>query len=139
MIEQIQKIVSWYSRQSRDFNDVPVLMNARAKLSTLLAEMAGQVVALYAQKNGAEFQRKAAHAEALRREMSVEKTSAAAAKIVADSDVRTELEREYEADSEYQRARLLYDAYRNVCDVMSQHISNLKSEKRNEFTGQGSQ
>jgi hypothetical protein len=139
MIHLIDKIVKWYADCPKDYADVQSLMYARQKLSCHLAEMAAQVTQLQAQRNGAEFQRKAAHAEILRREMSVEKTTAAAAKIIADNEVRPEMEREMECDSEYQKARLLYDAYRNVCDVMNQHISCLKAEKRNEFIGSGSQ
>ena len=101
--------------------------------------MAGQVAQLYQQKTATEFQRKTAHAEALRAAMSVDKTSAAAAKVIADSEVRNEFSREAEADAEYHRAKLLYDAYRNICDVMNQHISNLKGERRAEYAGQWSQ
>lgn len=139
MLTRIQKIVTWYSKLPRDFADVGLLMHARARLSTYLAEMAMQVTQLYAQKNGAEFQRKAAHAEALRAAMGIEKTSAAAAKVIADSETMDAVQREYDADAEHQAAKMLYDAFRNVCDVMNQHISNLKSEKRNEFTNTGSQ
>jgi len=139
MIEQIQKIVEWYASISRDFRDVPKLMSARRLLVTLLAEMSVQLAILYEQRNGAEFRRKNAHAEILRREMSVEKTTAAAAKIIADTEVKECLEREYYADSEFQKAKILYDAWKNVCDVMMQHISLLKAEKVEEFKGIGSQ
>ena len=139
MLENIQKIISWYALQKRDFCDINALTYARVQLATLLSEMAGQVAQLYEQKTATEFQRKTAHAEALRSAMSVDKTSAAAAKVIADSEVRNEFSREAEADAEYHRAKLLYDAYRNICDVMNQHISSIKEEKRLEFTGRGSQ
>lgn len=139
MIEQIQKTVEWYASISRDFRDVPKLMSARRLLVTLLAEMAVQLAILYEQRNGAEFRRKNAHAEILRREMSVEKTSAAAAKIIADTEIKEVQEIEYDADSEYQKAKILYDAWKNVCDVMMQHISMLKSEKVEDFRGTGPQ
>lgn len=139
MIKQIQKTVEWYASISRDFRDVPKLMSARRLLVTLLAEMAVQLAILYEQRNGAEFRRKNAHAEILRREMSVEKTSAAAAKIIADNEIKEVQEIEYDADSEYQKAKILYDAWKNVCDVMMQHISMLKSEKVEDFRGTGPQ
>ena len=139
MIERITQIVTWYQSLKRDFHDVAALVSARRSLACSLAEMAVQVAILYEQRNGAEFQRKNAHAEILRREMSVEKTSAAAAKIIADNEVSECFEREYQCDSEYQKAKILYDAWRNVCDVMNQHISSIKEERRLEFTNQGSQ
>lgn len=139
MIEEITKIVTWYKSVGRDFRDVNTLMSARRSLACNLGEMAIQLAILYEQRNGCEFQRKNAHSEALRREMSVEKTTVSAAKIIADSEVKECLEREYEADSEYQKAKILYDAWKNVCDVMNQHVSSLKEEKRLEFSGQGSQ
>ena len=139
MIERITQIIEWYASLKRDFHDVPQLMSARRTLVTSLAEMAVQVAILYEQRNGAEFQRKNAHSEILRREMSVEKTSAAAAKIIADNEVSAAMQREYDADSEYQKGRILYDAWKNVCDVMGQHISNLKAERTDDFRGSGSQ
>lgn len=137
MVNKIAQIIEWYAGLPRDFHDVTALMYARSRLSCHLAEMAAQVAKLHTQKNGAEFQRKADHSRILRSEMSVEKTSAAAAKIIADNETTEQMRREFEADSEYQAARVLYDAWRNVCDVMSQHISNLKSEKNAELRGQG--
>lgn len=139
MVEQITKTVDWYKSLKRDFRDVPALMSARRLLACNLADMAIQMAILYEQRNGCEFQRKNAHAEILRREMGNPGTSAAAAKIIADNEISEVVEREYEADSEYQKAKILYDAWRNVCDVMNQHISNLKSERNAEFSGQGSQ
>jgi len=139
MVERIQLIVEWYASINRDFRDVPQLMSARRKLVTSLAEMAIQVAILYEQRNGAEFHRKNAHSEILRREMGVEKTSAAAAKIIADNEVSEQMQREFEADSEFQKAKMLYDAWKNVADTMMQHISLLKSEKSEEMRGIGSQ
>lgn len=139
MLDNIQKIISWYALQKRDFCDIGALTYARVQLATLLSEMAGQVAQLYHQKTATEFQRKSAHAEAVRAAMGVEKTSAAAAKVIADSEVKDAFEREAEADAEYHRAKLLYDSYRNICDVMNQHISSMKSERRAEYAGQGSQ
>ena len=71
-------------------------------------------------------------------EMSL-KSTAAAAKILADNAVLNELESEAAAESEYQKSRLLYDAFRNVCDVMSQHISVLRNERSEEMRGKGGQ
>jgi len=139
MIEEIEKTVMWYSTIPRDFCDVHTLMSARRKLSCLLASVASELAALYAQKNGTEFLRKARHSEVLRREMGVEKTTAAAARIIADNEIIIEQEREFTADSEYKRAAILYDAWRNVCDTMSQHISNLKAERGAEMRGIGGQ
>lgn len=138
MTPEITKIVTWYTRQPRDFNDITTLMTARQKLACLLAEMAGQLKELYQQKCATEFQRKAAYSRFISEEMSVEKTSAAAAKILADAKIEEYLEREYQAEAEYKGSWLLYDAYMNVCDTMNQHISNLKQERSRELSGQGS-
>lgn len=139
LVENIESITTWYKGLKRDFTGVSDLMYARQRLATLLADMAVQMAALIEQRNGCEFQRKAAHAEILRREMGVQGTSAAAAKIIADNEIAPMMEREARAETEYQKARLLYDAWRNVCDTMSQHISNLKSERSAEHSGRGSQ
>lgn len=138
LMSGIDKIVTWYSRQPRDFSDINTLMAARQKLACLLAEMAAQLKDLYQQKCATEFQRKAAYSRFISEEMSVEKTSAAAAKILADAKIEEYLEREYQAEAEYKGSWILYDAYRNVCDTMNQHISNLKQERSRDLSGQGS-
>ena len=139
LIENIETITTWYKGLKRDFTGVSDLMYARQQLSGLLADVAIQMAGLIEQRNGCEFQRKKEHAEILRREMANAGTSAAAAKVIADNEIAPLLERENQAETEYQKARLLYDAWRNICDVMSQHISNLKSERSAEQSGRGSQ
>jgi len=135
----IQSTVIWYSKLQRDFNDVQRLMSARRSISCNLALMASQIGQLYEQKNATETMRKAAHSEALREAMEKQGTSAAQAKIMADNAILNELARESQADTEYRRGWILYEAWKNVCDVMSQHVSNLKAERHSEYTGQGSQ
>ena len=139
LIANIEKITTWYKSLKRDFAGVNDLMYARQQLSGLLADVAIQIASLVEQRNGCEFQRKAAHAGILRREMANQGTSAAAAKIIADNEIADFLERECQAETEYQKARLLYDAWRNICDTMSQHISTLKQERSAEQSGRGSQ
>ena len=137
-LSAIARVVTWYSNIPRDFSDVSHLMSARRSLACNLALMASQVGQLYEQKNATETLRKAAHASRMIEEIKGG-TSAAAAKVIADSETTNELARELQSDSEYRRTYILYESWKNVCDVMSQHISNLKAERNNEFTGQGSQ
>ena len=138
MIPKIEKIVNWYARLPADYRDVNGLMTVRVRLSALLCQFAQDLTALNDQKQRTEFQRKAAYSRAIMHEMSM-KSTAAAAKILADNAVLNELESEAVAESEYQKARLLYDAFRNVCDVMSQHISVLRNERSEEMRGKGGQ
>ena len=138
-VAAISRVVDWYYKLPRDFADVAHLMSARRSLSCNLALMASQIGQLYEQKNATETLRKAAHSEALRDAMEKPGTSAASAKIIADNSILNELARESQADTEYRRGWILYESWKNVCDVMSQHVSNLKAERHSEYTGQGSQ
>lgn len=138
-IAAIDRVSRWYAALPRDFNDVQHLMSARRSLACNLTLMASQIGQLYEQKNATETLRKAAHSEALREAMERPGTSAASAKIIADNAILNELARESQADTEYRRGWILYESWKNICDVMSQHISNLKAERHSEFTGQGSQ
>lgn len=137
-LSAISRVVTWYAGIQRDFADVGHLMSARRSLACNLSLMASQVGELYEQKNATETLRKAAHASRMSEEIKGG-TSAAAAKVVADSETLNELARELQSDSEYRRSYILYESWKNVCDVMSQHISNLKAERQSEFIGQGSQ
>lgn len=138
-IAAIFRVVNWYAEIPRDFSDVAWLMSARRSLACNLALMASQVGQLYEQKNATETMRRAAHATILREEIDKAGTSAASTKITADSAILNELARETAADTEYRRAWILYESWKNICDCMSQHVSNLKSERHAEYTGQGSQ
>jgi len=136
-LASIEKIVTWYAQLPRDFSGVSDLMRARSMLATHLSFMAGFVADLNTQYKTAEFRRKAAFSESMRQHMAVDKTSAAAAKMLAENDTLAKLETETATECEYQRAKLLYDAWRNVCDTLSQHISNLKMEKNADLKNMG--
>lgn len=138
-IAAIDRVVRWYATIPRDFSDVSWLMSARRSLACNLSLMASQVGELYEQKNAMETIRKVAHSEALRGAMERPGMSAAQAKILADNAILEEIARESHADTEYRRGWILYESWKNVCDVMSQHVSNLKAERHSEYTGQGSQ
>lgn len=138
-LSAISRVATWYAALQRDFSDVAHLMSARRSLACNLSLMASQVGTLYEQKNATETLRKAAHSEALREAMEKPGMSAAQGKIIADNAILNEIARESAADTEYRRAWILYESWKNVCDVMSQHISNLKAERHSEYTGQGSQ
>lgn len=139
-LEQIEKTVTWYAGISRDFNDLDMLLSAARKLSCLVFEFAGEVAAMYKERNRTEFQRKAEFARIYRELISVDpRPSVASAEKEADGLCSSLRDAEQQADAEYNAGRLWLDSARAVHDQMRQHISNLKSEKRAEQTGQGSQ
>lgn len=139
-IEQIEKTVTWYAGISRDFADLDLLLSAARKLSCLVFDFAGEVGMLYKERNRTEFQRKAEFGRIYRELMGAEsKPSVSAAEKEADGLCASLRDLEQQADAEHYAAKMLLDTSRAVHDQMRQHISNLKSEKRAEQTGQGSQ
>lgn len=139
-LEQIGKTVQWYAGISRDFNDLDMLLSAARKLSALVFDFAGDVGMLYKERNRTEFQRKAEFGRIYRELMAADpRPSVAAAEKEADALCASLRDAEQQADSEHYAAKLWLDTARAVHDQMRQHISNLKSEKRAEQTGQGSQ
>ena len=140
-IKEIEKAVRWYDKIPGDFNNISLLVNARRALSTRLFAFGTHLARLRTEKGATELRRKAF--ENRRR---YELKQAIEGKIIAshiEAQVLSEsvehLENEQLADAEFAAARIIYDSAMNVCDVMNQHIANLRSEKSMEMHGQGSQ
>ena len=137
-LENIEGAVSWYGEVKSDFSDIDTLMRVQRALATWLFEYAGEVGMLYKGRNRSEFQRKAAFArarqEGIAKGENVSKAEAAAAVAIEEL-----MKAESEADAEFKAAALLLEHGRDVLGAMVQHISHLKSEKRMEANGTGSQ
>ena len=141
-LERIQAAVIWYSTIDRDFNDIEKLMEARRRLACHLFAFAMEVGELNREKSRKEPLRKSKYARTVSEmlEKSEGKTvSVTAAKEHADFKTMFERGEETASEAEYYAARVVYEAANNVLDTLSQHISNLKSERRLEYSGQGSQ
>lgn len=136
--ELITDAVQWYGSIGRDFSDVDLLLRNQREFARRLYLFALEVGALYKNRNRTEFQRKAAFAR-LRKEKIVPLGSVAKAESEALVEVEDLLDIEQQADSEYMAAKLLLDHARDVLQSMVQHISSLKTEKRAEMFGTGSQ
>lgn len=142
VLERICAAVSWYSTIDRDFNDITTLMEARRRLACHLFAFAMEVGELNREKSRKEHLRKSKYARTVSEmlEKSQGKTvSVTAAKEHADFKTMFERGEETASEAEYYAARVVYEAANNVLDTLSQHISNLKSERRLEYSGQGSQ
>lgn len=130
--------MNWYRGIKADFSDTDTLLRTQRHLAGLLFAFAAELGQLYRQKNGAEFQRRAAFARAKQAGISRDE-SAAKAEAAAQLEIEDLLKREFEADAEYKAAWLLYESARDTLSAMVQHISHLKAEKRAETHGTGSQ
>lgn len=136
--ELISDAVHWYRTLKTDFNDVDLLLRTQREFAARLYDFAGEVGALYKQRNRTEFQRKAAFARE-RQSRIAGAGSVAKAESEALVEVEALLNDEQQADSEYRAAYLLLEHGRDVLSSMVQHLSHLKQEKRAETYGQGSQ
>lgn len=125
----IRRTIEWYSGLSRDFSDIDTPMSARRRLSTALFALAIELGEAKKEANRTEFQRRAAHARTIKRISEAGKTSMALAETLAQNETEQQRSDELATDALYTALKLLYDAAMNVCDVMGQHISNLKAEK----------
>jgi len=92
------------------------------------------------EKSRKEHLRKSKYARTVSEQLEkTEGKNVAAAKEHADFKTMFERGEETASEAEYYAARVVYEAANNVLDTLAQHISNLKSERRLEYTGQGSQ
>ena len=139
-LEKIQAAVSWYSTIPQDYNDIAKLMDARRRLACHLFVFAIEVSESNKDKNRTEHIRKSKYARAVSDALKASGgNNVARAQQEAEYKVIEERSAESLAEATYFAGRLIYDAGTNVLDTISQHVSNLKSEKRLEYSGQGSQ
>lgn len=138
--EKIQAAVQWYAALDAGFADIATLMEARRRLACHLFAFAVEVGELGREKNRVEHLRKSKYARIVAE--SLEKSDGkgvAAAQVAAEHLTSHERGEEAAAEAAYYAAKVVMDAGNNVLDTMNQHISNLKAERRLEFSGQGSQ
>lgn len=139
-VERIGKAVSWYQSLPAGYDNLETLLDAARRFACAVFDFSEEVGALYKQRNRTEHNRKSAFVMEFRALMSSDpKPSAAAAEKEADALCLSLRGEEQQADAEYRAAMLILESAKAVHDQMRQHISNLKQEKRAEFTGQGAQ
>lgn len=136
--DKITAIVRRYESLPDDYRDIDALTKGLRLLACACFGYSTEVGELYRQSKGTEYARRAAY-ERERLRLIGEGKSAAAADIEAKSAIESALFQEVEADAEYKIANLQLSAARDVLEAMRQHIASLKTEKRLEMAGQGSQ
>ena len=140
VIERICAAVSWYATIDRDYADITTLMEARRRLACHIFAFAMEVGELNREKSRKEHLRKSKYARTVSEQLEkTEGKNVAAAKEHADFKTMFERGEETASEAEYYAARVVYEAANNVLDCLNQHISNIKAERRLEYTGQGSQ
>jgi hypothetical protein len=139
ILNYIQKTVGWYDKIPAGYNDIDMLINARRVLSTRLFQFAGIMADLRRNKGATELRRKAF--ENRRRYELKQSTEGKPIASHIEAQVLSEsaefLEAEFIAESEFAAAKLIFDSAMNICDVMNQHIANLRGEKSREMINQG--
>ena len=134
----IADCVNAYYRLPKDGVDVDALLNLQRRLAGLKYAFAVEVGKMYAERNAAEFARKAEFSR--RRHDLISKGSAVAkAESEAQAEVLALLDAEQKADAAYKAGNLILDSSADVLRAMSQHIANLRQERREEMAGAGSQ
>ena len=137
-IEGITKAVEWYAKLPSQYTNIDKLMTAQRKLCGYMFAFASQVGEAYEQKNACEFERKSKYDKA-RHNLLLQGETASKADIDARALCIAEAGAEQTTDAIYRKMYLLLEAAKEVRAAMQQQISNLKEEKRLEYTGQGSQ
>lgn len=136
--DKITAIVRRYESLPDDYRDIEALTKGLRLLACALFAYSTEVGELYKQCKGTEYARQIAY-ERERLRLIGEGDSAAAAGIKAKAAVESALFQEVAADIEYKAAAMQKDAAKDVLEAMRQHIASLKTEKRLEMAGQGSQ
>ena len=139
-IDTIEKIVSWYSRIKKGFNDIDTLIDVRKNLASSLYRLSKDVTSAHNEFKALEAERKRG-VEKRKKDLidsqikQGEKVNVSFAEVTAQnefSDIRIE-ENQFEAL--YKQMTLHYNSTKAILDSLSQHISHLKGEKSNEMRG----
>jgi hypothetical protein len=143
-IDTIEKIVSWYQRIKKGYNDIDTLIDCRKNLASALYSLSKDVTDAHRAFKDLEAQRKRG-VEKRKKELidsqikKGEKVNVSFAEVTAQdefSDIRLE-ENQYEAL--YKQMQLHYNSTKSILDSFVQHIAHLRGEKNNEMQGKGSQ
>lgn len=114
------------------------LLDLQRRLSCVKYALALQIGDLYTDKNGAEFRRKAAFFR-FKKEGIDTGSSAAKAETDAENKIDELRKEEGQADALYKSAALILESTKDVLHAITQHIANLRQERREEMQGTGSQ
>ena len=93
---------------------------------------------MYAERNAAEFARKAEFSRR-RHDLVSGGATVAKAESEAQAEVLALLDAEQKADAAYKAGNLILDSAADVMRALSQHIANLRQERREEMAGAWSQ
>ena len=140
-LRSIQKTIEWYDTLPAGFIDIELLINARRLLSTRLYKFAGHLAEFNRDKIAAEHVRKSFEASKRAELMksSEGKPIASHVEAMVQKECIPYRQKETEFEQDFSSAKIIYQAAMNVCDVMNQHIANLRGEKNRETINQGSQ
>jgi len=137
-IAAIEPIAAWFNTASETERSDPAyldrLLVKSNQLAFYLLRLAQELGAMYAERSGAELQRKRGYNAALfrlRKEAGErnEKFVHAVAEVAAENEVADLKASEVLADSIWEQTRLYYGAARDILQRMSQEISNLKAHR----------
>ena len=136
--EAIGSCVNAYYRLPKDGVDVVSLLDLQRRLAGLKYAFAVEVGRMYAERNAAEFTRKAEFSRR-RHDLVSNGTTVAKAESEAQAEVLALLDAEQKADAAYKAGNLILDSAADVMRALSQQIANLRQERREEMAGAGSQ
>lgn len=127
--ELITEIVREYHRIPHDTVDIDRVFALQKRLAAYMYGLAMDLGQATMERDSAEYRRKSAFAAEKKRLID---EGMSAAKAEAEADVLTDDLRKEQAatESAYQQTRLILDAAKMVWETMRQHVSNIKTERR---------
>jgi len=147
-LQEVEKIVRWYKASLKkdgwSTTDIDALMYAAGKLASHLYYLAQEVGNANEQQNTAKYLRDST-AENYKYEMTRQAIDRGEKPVISQIETAVNvkitalIEQRLNAESVYEKIKLLYYAACNVHDQMRQDISMLKMEKGQEYNGTGSQ
>lgn len=128
IFSNIEKIIGWYNRIERGYQDVGNLIDARRKLATYSFSMAEITGNLKVDFDSATFARKNQFAKSKSKAI---KSGSSGTEAEAKADIEIEEIAEVEASLKgaYSKAKLLLSQINEVLSTMNQHIAFLRAEK----------
>lgn len=135
--DMITDMVGEYYRKG-DIATAEQLIDLQRRLACVKYAFALQLAEMYIEKNGAEYRRKSAFFR-LKKDGIEAGASAAKAETDAEKEIDDLRKEEAHTDGVYRAAALVLESTKDVLHAITQHIANLRQERREEMQGTGSQ
>lgn len=129
MIQEIEKIITWYNQLPADFTGINELMHKRQQLTVMIYPLNSYLADTLENKNDKDSDYETRRFER-RRSLINKGETASKADALSRADALPEYRELMEADALFQRMKKKSEAVAKIIDCMNQHIAVLRDERQ---------